>query len=58
MVSAIYGPPEVLQLKEVERPVPRGTELGVQAHAVFRNYGEWSMLRGKPFFLRLTEAGL
>ena len=58
MVHAAYGPPEVLQLKEVERPVPRDTEVQVHVRAASINYGDWGLLRGKPFFLRLTEGGL
>jgi NADPH:quinone reductase-like Zn-dependent oxidoreductase len=53
-----YGPPEVLQLREIEKPVPRDTEVRVQVRAASINYGDWGLLRGKPFFLRLTEGGL
>jgi NADPH:quinone reductase-like Zn-dependent oxidoreductase len=58
VVCAKYGPPDVLQLKEVERPVPKDTEVLVQVHAASINYGDWGLMRGKPFFLRLTEGGL
>jgi NADPH:quinone reductase-like Zn-dependent oxidoreductase len=58
IVRTKYGPPEVLQLKEIERPVTKDTEVLVQVHAASINYGDWGLLRGKPFFLRLTEGGL
>lgn len=58
MMCTQYGPPDVLQLKEMERPVPKDTEVLVQVHASSINYGDWGLLRGKPFFLRLTEGGL
>ena len=58
MVCTKYGPPDVLQLKEVEKPVPKDTEILVQVHAASLNYGDWGLLRGEPFFLRLTEGGL
>jgi NADPH:quinone reductase-like Zn-dependent oxidoreductase len=58
MVATEYGPPEVIQLREVEVPLPDDSEVRVQVHAVSINYGDWALLRGKPFFLRLTEGGL
>ena len=58
IVYTRYGPPEVLQLKEVEKPVPKDAEVLVQIHAASINYGDWGLLTGKPFFLRLTEGGL
>ncbi|MFN2240912.1 MAG: NAD(P)-dependent alcohol dehydrogenase [Anaerolineae bacterium] len=58
MVCATYGPPDVLHLKEVERPVPQANEVRVHVHAASINYGDWGLLQGKPFFLRLTEGGL
>jgi len=53
-----YGPPEVLQLKEIEKPIPRDDEVLVQVHAASINYGDLGLLRGEPFFLRLAEGGL
>ncbi len=53
-----YGPPDVLQLQEVEKPIPKDTEVLVEVHAASINYGDWGLLRGRPFFLRLTEGGL
>jgi NADPH:quinone reductase-like Zn-dependent oxidoreductase len=53
-----YGPPEVLQLKELEKPTPSDDEVLVKVHAASLNYGDWGLLRGKPFFLRLAAGGL
>jgi NADPH:quinone reductase-like Zn-dependent oxidoreductase len=58
MVCTKYGSPEVLQLRELEKPVPRDAEVLVEVHAASINYGDWGLLGGKPFFLRLTEGGL
>lgn len=53
MVLRKYGPPDVLHLEEVERPIPEENELLVNVHAASVNALDWHFLRGKPFFLRL-----
>jgi NADPH:quinone reductase-like Zn-dependent oxidoreductase len=58
IVRTEYGPPDVLQLKEVEKPTPREHEVLVKVHAASVNHGDWALLRGEPFFLRLMEGGL
>ncbi len=53
-----YGPPDVLQLKEVEKPAPKDNEVLMKVHAASLNAADWHILRGKPFFLRLMGNGL
>jgi len=52
-----YGPPEVLQLKEVEKPAPKENEVLVKVHAASVNYGDLPILRGEPL-QRLMGGGL
>ena len=55
IVYTDYGPPEVLQLKEVEKPAPKEDEVLVEVHAASINYVDWQVLRGKSFLLRLLN---
>src|SRR5436305_6953001 len=58
IVNTHYGSPDVLQLKEVERPTPKDNEVLVKVHAASVNAAEWHLLRGKPFLMRLMGFGL
>ena len=57
IVYTKYGPPDVLQLKEVEKPAPKDDEVLVRVIAASVNAADWHFLRGEPFLLRLY-AGL
>ncbi len=48
-----YGLPDVLQLKEVDKPVPNSNEVLVKVHAASINSWDWDYLTGKPRIYRL-----
>jgi len=50
-----YGPPDVLQLKEVTKPTPKEHEVLVRVCAAAANALDWHRVRGAPFLLRLGE---
>jgi NADPH:quinone reductase-like Zn-dependent oxidoreductase len=58
MVYHDYGSPDVLQLTEVEIPLPKDDEVLVKVHAASVNYGDTVLVRGKPFISRLMGYGL
>ncbi len=57
IVQTRYGSPDVLQLKDVEKPVVKDDEVLVRVHAAAVNIGDWHLLRGVPYVIRLV-AGL
>ncbi len=50
-----YGSPEVLQLKEVEKPTPKDDEALVKVHAAAINSGNMASVSGKPFLSRMSS---
>jgi NADPH:quinone reductase-like Zn-dependent oxidoreductase len=57
IVYTEYGPPDVLQLKEVGKPTPRDNEVLIRVHAASINSWDWDLLRGE-FLNRLIFRGL
>ncbi len=53
IVFTEYGTPDVLQLKQVDKPVPKDDEVLVKVHASSVNSWDWDLLRGTPFVNRL-----
>jgi NADPH:quinone reductase-like Zn-dependent oxidoreductase len=53
IVYTKYGPPEVLQLKEVAKPTPKDDEVLIKVKAASVNRSDWEGLRGKPLYARI-----
>jgi NADPH:quinone reductase-like Zn-dependent oxidoreductase len=58
MVYHEYGSPDVLELQEIGEPVVNDDQVLVKVQAAAVNFGDWSLLRGKPFVVRLMTKGL
>ena len=53
IVCPKYGSPDVLELKEVEKPVPKDDEVLIKVLAASVNAGDWHLMRADPFLIRL-----
>jgi NADPH:quinone reductase-like Zn-dependent oxidoreductase len=54
VVYTKYGPPDVLELKEVARPTPEENEVLIKVYASTVNRTDCATVRAKPFFMRLA----
>ena len=58
IVRDSYGPPDVLRLQEVEKPIPKDDEILMKVHSASVNRADSHGLRGTPFMARIILGGL
>jgi NADPH:quinone reductase-like Zn-dependent oxidoreductase len=54
VVYDTYGPPDVLELRDVGKPAPNADEVLVKVLALSVNPADWHSMRGKPLFSHAT----
>jgi NADPH:quinone reductase-like Zn-dependent oxidoreductase len=54
IVQDRYGGPDVLELRDVDQPAPKAGEVLVRAHAAGLHRGDWHVMTGLPYLVRLV----
>ena len=54
VIQSRYGGPEILELRDVERPQVGDGEVLVRVHAASIHVGDWIMMTGKPYVMRMA----
>jgi NADPH:quinone reductase-like Zn-dependent oxidoreductase len=55
IVQVKYGSPDVLRLEDIDKPVAKDDEVLARVHAAAVNIGDWHLLRGVPYAMRLAS---
>ncbi len=55
IVQMRYGSPDVLQLRDMDKPAADDDEVLIRVHAAGVNIGDWHLLTGVPRVMRLVS---
>ena len=55
IVQRGYGSPEVMRFEEADQPLVKDDQVLVRVHAAAVNIGDWHLLRGMPYVVRLVS---
>jgi NADPH:quinone reductase-like Zn-dependent oxidoreductase len=58
IVQDTYGSTDVLQLREIDRPMPTDNEVLVQVRAAGLHRGDWHVMTGLPYMIRIVVPSL
>ena len=54
IVQDAYGSTDVLELADIDRPVPKDNEIQIQVHAAGLHRGDWHVMTGLPYLIRIV----
>ena len=55
IICPTYGPPDSLELAEIETPAATADTVVIRVHAASVNALDWHRMRGAPYFIRATD---
>jgi NADPH:quinone reductase-like Zn-dependent oxidoreductase len=58
VVQDTYGSPDVLELREIDKPVVGEDDVLVRVHAAGVDQGVWHLMAGLPYLVRIAGVGL
>lgn len=58
IVQNVYGSADVLELREIDRPIPGDGEVLLRVHAAGVDPGVWHLMTGRPYLVRVMGFGL
>ena len=58
VVYTDYGSPDVLQIRDIKKPVPTDDQILVKVHAVSVNPLDWHFIEGRPYIMRGMMGGM
>jgi len=58
VVYSDYGSPDVLEIRDIKKPMPNDDQVLVKIHAVSINPLDWHFMEGTPYIMRALGVGL
>ncbi len=58
IVQDAYGSADVLELRDIDQPVPKANEVLVRVHAAGLHRGDWHVMTGLPYLIRIVVPSL
>jgi NADPH:quinone reductase-like Zn-dependent oxidoreductase len=58
VVHTNYGPPDVLEIRDIKKPVPNDDQVLVKVRAASVNPLDWHFMEGTPYIMRLMMEGI